>query len=86
VAHGGIGFHLTVSIHARGCSKIVLAPSSHFFQSPLRSWRCASGVNYGQISSFLMRTGRTESVWLWVRREVTAFVELEIGDFYGQRF
>jgi hypothetical protein len=36
--HGGIGFHFTVSIHACGCSKILLAALSHFFQSLLRSW------------------------------------------------
>jgi hypothetical protein len=45
-----------------------------------------SGVNYGQISSLLMHSGPTESVSLSVRMQATVFVELEIGDFYGQRF
>jgi hypothetical protein len=84
--HGGIGFHFTVSIHACGCSKILLAASGHFFQSLLRSWNCVSGVNYGQISSLLMHSGPTESISLSVQMQTTAFVDLEIGDFYGQRF
>jgi hypothetical protein len=43
-------------------------------------------VNYGQIPSLAMHSRPTESVSLSVQMQATAFVELEIGDFYGQRF
>jgi hypothetical protein len=33
-----------------------------------------------------MHSRPTESVSLSVQMQATAFVELEIGDFYGQRF